>query len=203
LVTLSNRRCRDIINPSTQDPYFPVTRCRDWYAGHSWASGIANGAGSRDQESTGEAVNGYYGALLWATVSLSQDFVNYANLLLATEIQASQIYWHMYPQKSASDPLNPYPEAGMRALTTVGNVEDWQSGAWLFWGSQRSEIAAIQILPLTPDKEALYDAQWVQNMWGWTAAEMADPTIGDAWYVPPSLRVLVYAWMLTVVAGNA
>ncbi|XWX01281.1 hypothetical protein V2A60_009307 [Cordyceps javanica] len=42
-----------IVNPSHQDPYFPITRCRDWFAGHSWASGIANGAGSRDQESSG------------------------------------------------------------------------------------------------------------------------------------------------------
>jgi endo-1,3(4)-beta-glucanase len=57
---------RDIVNPSPNDPWFPVTRCRDWFAGHSWASGIANGAGSRDEESSGEAINAYYGALLWA-----------------------------------------------------------------------------------------------------------------------------------------
>jgi endo-1,3(4)-beta-glucanase len=69
-----------------------VTRCRDWFAGHSWASGIANGAGSRDQESTGEAVNAYYGALLWASVSgVSADYVHYAQLLLATEQQGAQV----------------------------------------------------------------------------------------------------------------
>ena len=144
---------RDIINPSSQDPYFPITRCRDWFAGHSWASGIANGAGSRDQESSGEAVNGYYGALLWASVALSQDFVNYAKLLLATEQHASQVYWHLYPQQGENDGDNPYPESEMRKLVTMGNVEDWQAGAWLFWGSQRVEIAAIQILPLTPANE--------------------------------------------------
>ena len=27
---------RDILNPSPEDPYFPVTRNRDWFAGHSW-----------------------------------------------------------------------------------------------------------------------------------------------------------------------
>lgn len=27
---------RDIVNPSPDDPYFPVTRHRDWFAGHSW-----------------------------------------------------------------------------------------------------------------------------------------------------------------------
>ena len=144
---------RDIINPSPQDPYFPITRCRDWFAGHSWASGIANGAGSRDQESTGEAVNGYYGALLWASVALSQDYVNYAKLLIATEQQAAQVYWHLYPQEEQTDRDNPYPEPAVRNLVTMGNVMDWQSGAWLFWGSEKSEIAAIQILPVTPVNE--------------------------------------------------
>ncbi|KAI0153316.1 glycoside hydrolase family 81 protein [Xylariaceae sp. FL1272] len=179
--TTINAFARDIINPSSQDPYFPVTRCRDWFAGHSWASGIANGAGSRDQESIGEAVNGYYGALLWASVALSQDFVNYAKLLVATEQQAAQVYWHLYPSQSSTARDNPYPEAGVRDLITMGNVEDWQSGAWLFWGSQRVEIAAIQILPVTPINEVMYDTEWVNNVWSYTSGEMKDPTIGDEW----------------------
>lgn len=128
-------------------------RCRDWFAGHSWASGIANGAGSRDQESSGEAINGYYGALLWASVALSQDYVNYAKLLLATEQQAAQVYWHLYPEQSPTERENPYPEQDMRELVSMGNVMDWQSGAWLFWGSQRVQVAAIQILPLIPANE--------------------------------------------------
>jgi endo-1,3(4)-beta-glucanase len=41
----------------------------------------------------------------------------------------------------------------VRSLVTMGNIQDWQSGAWLFWGSQKSQIAAIQILPLTPVNE--------------------------------------------------
>ncbi|KAI1260716.1 glycoside hydrolase family 81 protein [Xylariaceae sp. FL1019] len=179
--TTINTFARDIINPSSQDPYFPITRCRDWFAGHSWASGIANGAGSRDQESIGEAVNGYYGALLWASIALSQDFVNYAKLLVATEQQAAQVYWHLYPSESSTDRDNPYPEEGIRELITMGNVEDWQSGAWLFWGSERVQIAAIQILPVTPINEVMYDTEWVNNVWTYTSGEMKDPSIGDEW----------------------
>lgn len=187
----SNQVDSDIINPSPQDPYFPVTRCRDWFAGHSWASGIANGAGSRDQESTGEAINGYYGALLWATVALSQDYVNYAKLLVATEQQGAQVYWHLYPQQSSTDPNNPYPEAAVRNLVTMGNVEDWQSGAWLFWGAEKSEIAAIQMLPITPINEVLYDTQWVNNVWSYAQNEIVDPTIADDWYVFTVLQQLI------------
>lgn len=30
---------------------------------------------------------------------------------------------------------------------------DWQAGAWLFWGSQKVQIAAIQMLPVIPVNE--------------------------------------------------
>ena len=80
----------------------------------------------------------------------------------------------------------------------MGNVMDFQSGAWLFWGNQRVEIAAIQILPVTPANEVsrkyafsslavltfsqpLYDPHWVQNVWDYTMPELQDPSIGDEW----------------------
>lgn len=71
----------------------------------------------------------------------------------------------------------------MRDLVTIGNVQDYQAGAWLFWGNQKSEIASIQILPLTPINEALYDTQWVNNVWSYAQNEILDPTIADDWYV--------------------
>ena len=95
------------------------------------ASGIANGAGSRDQESVGEAVNAYYGSMLWALVSGNTDVYNYARMLLAQEQHAAQVYWHMYPSQSSTDRDQPYPEQGLRDLVTIGNVQDWQAGAWL------------------------------------------------------------------------
>ncbi|KAG6828277.1 hypothetical protein H0H92_008549 [Tricholoma furcatifolium] len=172
---------RDIVNPSRSDPYFPVTRCRDWFAGHSWASGMANGAGPRDQESVGEAVNGYYGALLWADATGNSDLKNYARLLIATEQHAAQVYWHLYPTASATDRDQPYPEQALRNLVTIGNVMDWQSGAWLFWGTQKVEIAAIQILPVTPINEYMYDATWAQAVYDYTLPELNNASYGDEW----------------------
>ncbi|KAF5669328.1 glycoside hydrolase family 81 [Fusarium circinatum] len=172
---------RDIINPSSDDPFFPITRCLDWFAGHSWASGIANGAGSRDQESVGEAVNGYYGAMLWATVALGQEHANFARLLLAIEQQAARKYWHLYPSAGEDDPANPYPEAEFRDLITVGNVMDWQTGAWLFWGAEKVQIAAIQILPVTPVNEVMYDAEWVSNVFAYTMPELTNASYADSW----------------------
>ncbi|KAF5375528.1 hypothetical protein D9615_009199 [Tricholomella constricta] len=172
---------RDIVNPSKNDPYFAVTRSRDWFAGHSWASGIANGAGPRDQESVGEAVNGYYGALLWAEVTGNTNVKSYARLLIANEQHAAQVYWHLYPKASATDRDQPYPEVGLRNLVTIGNVMDFQAGAWLFWGAQKVQIAAIQILPVTPINEYMYDATWAQAMYDYTLIELNDPSFGDEW----------------------
>ncbi|EJD49824.1 glycoside hydrolase family 81 protein [Auricularia subglabra TFB-10046 SS5] len=172
---------RDIVNPSPQDPYFTVVRHMDWFAGHSWASGIAGGAGSRDQESTSEAINGYYGALLYAVATNNTNLRNFARLLVAIEQEGSRVYWHLDPTTSPTARDNPYPEAGLRNLITIGNVQDWQAGAWLFWGDQRVEIAAIQILPVTPINEALYVAPWVNNVVNYAAGELADGMIDDAW----------------------
>ena len=94
------------------------------------ASGIANGAGSRDQESTGEAINAYYGAMLWATVTGDTAMVDYSRFLLSMEQHGAQVYWHMLPSSDPNARDQPYPEAGVRSLVTIGNVEDWQAGAW-------------------------------------------------------------------------
>ncbi len=39
---------RDVANPNPSDPWFPVVRHMDWWAGHSWASGLVNGGVDRD-----------------------------------------------------------------------------------------------------------------------------------------------------------
>lgn len=50
-----------------------------------------------------------------------------------------------------------------------------------FWGAQRSEIAAIQILPVTPINEGMYDTPWLNGVWNYVAGELVDPNVGDEW----------------------
>lgn len=149
----------------------------DFFAGHSWASGIANGAGGRDQESSSEAINGYYGLLLFGKSINNQALVDWSRILLSMEILASQTYWHLYPNNPQEH--NPYPEEAFRMLTTVGNVMDSQAGAWLFWGAQRIQIAAIQILPLTPIGQLTYDKEWMEVVLPYCENELQNATFGD------------------------
>ncbi|ODM87310.1 Endo-1,3(4)-beta-glucanase 1 [Orchesella cincta] len=168
---------RNVGNPSPNDPHYAVTRHMDFFAGHSWASGIANGAGPRDQESSGEAINGYYGLLLFATAANNQALIDWSRLVLAMELAGAREYWHLYPR--SNDPEQPYPEQAFRDLTTVGNVMDTQAGAWLFWGAERIQIAAIQILPLTPIGYYTYDREWMEGVLDYCKQELDDPKFGD------------------------
>lgn len=79
----------------------------DFFAGHSWASGIANGAGPRDQESSGEAINGYYGTLLFAQAINNQALIDWARLLLAIEIKVKLLYQNLLVCRSRKKLLMP------------------------------------------------------------------------------------------------
>lgn len=85
--------------------FFPLARYKSWYDGHSFASGMSPFSNGKSQESSSEAVNGYYGAYLWSSVKnqldggggASADFKDFLRLLLATEIRGAKTYWHMLP----------------------------------------------------------------------------------------------------------
>lgn len=50
-----------------------------------------------------------------------------------------------------------------------------------FWGAEKSEIAAIQMLPVTPVNEVTVNATWANNVFNYAQSELVDPTIGDEW----------------------
>jgi endo-1,3(4)-beta-glucanase len=91
---------RDYANPSSLDPNFPVTRCKDWYDGNSWASGITIFGDSKNQESTSESINSYYAIYLWGLVTQNTQMKDLGRVMLATEMRAAKKYWQMTTQSS-------------------------------------------------------------------------------------------------------
>ncbi|PIY83894.1 MAG: hypothetical protein COY78_00620, partial [Candidatus Omnitrophica bacterium CG_4_10_14_0_8_um_filter_44_12] len=85
------------IEPSTGTYKFPFVRHKDFFDGHSWASGgLLPQANGKGQESSSEAVNAYYGCYLYSEVSnMSNEHSLTMQLLLAMEVQATNVYWHM------------------------------------------------------------------------------------------------------------
>ena len=61
-----NLLARTIANPDEEDKFFVPWRHKDWYQGHSWASGIATAPlNGRNQESSSEAIAAYEAVTLY------------------------------------------------------------------------------------------------------------------------------------------
>jgi endo-1,3(4)-beta-glucanase len=82
-VAYVNTLVRDVANPSSSDPYFPVYRNFDWYAGHSWSKGLFYSGDGKDEESSSEDYNFAYGMKLWGMVSDDHAMHARGNLMLA------------------------------------------------------------------------------------------------------------------------
>ncbi len=154
--TKVNDMIRDIANPSTSDPYFTQLRHYDWYEGHSWAAGLqANGDG-RNQESTSEAVNAWYGINLWGLATNQNDLRDVGRYLQAMESQAAHYYWQMpsynnvYPSDFASQKVIPLLFAN-KAF----------NGTW--FGLSDDILVGIETLPFTPASHELLPKAWMQE----------------------------------------
>jgi endo-1,3(4)-beta-glucanase len=144
----------DYCNPAgSGDTRYPTARNKDFYMGHSWASGLVDFGDNRNLESTSEAANGYYGAMLWGEVSGDATLKSYAGLLLAMEIRSAQKYWHTIPGTSVYG--SQWTAAGA-GLVWSAKIDD---STW--FDAHLSCRRGIQVLPVTPIAEALLDVPWV------------------------------------------
>ncbi|MGB4759184.1 MAG: glycosyl hydrolase [Candidatus Saccharimonadales bacterium] len=170
--TKVNDMIRDIANPSlSSDPYFTQLRHYDWFEGHSWAAGLqANGDG-RNQESTSEAVNAWYGINLWGLATGQSDLRNVGRFLQAMETQSAHLYWQMpsynnvYPADFASQKVIPLLFAN-KAF----------NGTW--FGLSDDILVGIETLPFTPASHELLPKAWMQETYPANIADNA--TTGTA-----------------------
>jgi endo-1,3(4)-beta-glucanase len=96
---------RDYCNHDPTDTDFPFVRHKDFFDGHSWASGLLIQANGKGQESSSEAVNAYYAAYLYGQQTQNIDLMRFAHTMMATEVQATLTYWHMPAESDVYDAL--------------------------------------------------------------------------------------------------
>jgi len=84
---------RDIANTDRNDALFPFLRNFDPYAGHSWASGHARFADGNNNESSSEAVNAWYGLILFGEATGDRALRDLGVWLFTTEVEAINDYW--------------------------------------------------------------------------------------------------------------
>jgi endo-1,3(4)-beta-glucanase len=145
---------RDFANPSRNDPYFTYTRNKDWFTWHSWAAGLFEFADNRNQESTSESINAYYGVSLFGKVSNNKPLDDFGRLLTAMEVIATKTYWQM-PTNSTT-----YPEQ-FKKNKMVGVLWSTKVEYSTFFGSNTEFIHGIQFLPFTPITEEYLDKKFM------------------------------------------
>lgn len=109
---------RDYMNPSREDALFPYMRNFDPFAGHSWAGGYADNNAGNNQESAGEALNGWVGAYLYATAVGNEAYREAAICGFTTELSAIKQYWFNYGGDSFAEF---YPYGGIGQLYGATN----------------------------------------------------------------------------------
>ncbi|MCA9675681.1 MAG: hypothetical protein KC464_11640, partial [Myxococcales bacterium] len=167
---------RDIANPSAQDPWFAVMRNKDWFAGHSWAAGLFEFGDSRNQESSSEAINAWYGLALWGLASDDARLYDLGRTLLATELRSVQAYWQITSDHDLyGPPFSDHKVVGVLWATKV----DYAT----FFGGNVEYIHGIQMLPFTPISEALLRPAWISEEYPVlaTALTRPEPALAEAW----------------------
>ena len=132
---------REIASNDRDDPLFPYTRCFDFYAGHSWASGHADFGDGNNQESSSESLNAWYALMLWGEAIGDPAIRDKGMFLFNTERTAVEEYW--FDVSESNFPEN-YPHV---ALGMVWGGK----GAFATWFSgEIDHIHGINWLPFTP-----------------------------------------------------
>ena len=160
--------------PST-NLFFPLSRHKSWFDGHSYATGLFPFATGKSQESSSEAVNCYYGAYLWSLVrhggsTTMSDMTDFTRLMLATEIRSAKTYWHMMPptpsnhtnQSSSTSVSSVYPLSFQQNMM-VGNVGMLDVAVSTWFGKAPLYVHMINAIPITAATAVLFDEAYVSR----------------------------------------
>ncbi len=127
------------IGPGSCTAGFPLLRVVNPYEGHSYASGFAPFADGNNQESSSEAVHGWWSLTRWAVATGQTGLAQRAASLYATEAAAARMYW--------------LGEGLARPAAYDHQVSGIVWGAKLdfatFFDARPASIVGIQLLPFT------------------------------------------------------
>lgn len=149
---------REIANPSRSDNYFALQRYKDWYDGNSWANGLVPYGGGKNQESSSEASNAWYGLYLFGLAMNNaspsaqvSNMMNQGALMLSQEVRAIQKYYFI----NNTNPV--YPSVYTDQFKTVTNLYQGRLDASTFFGQVNYYATGIQVIPVTPVTEQTWN----------------------------------------------
>merc|ERR1719215_966893 len=134
---------RDIMNPSTEDKYFPQFRAFDWYDLHSWSHGVTPSSDGKDEESTSEDVNAYFGVQQWAKRIGHKSLESTGRMVLSLlSFSAANLFL-------MKDDNEVHPKDYVKNRVT-GIFFEAKVHYGTFFGAHEMYIHGIQMIPLSP-----------------------------------------------------
>lgn len=159
--------------------YFPTARHKDWFVGHSYASGLFIMNVGKSQESSSECINAYYGLALLSSLdehaeSDPQSYYHYARLLLALELRATKKYWHMRENSQVYEPI-------FARNAMVGVVGEMSVTFSTWFGSNPEYVHGINMIPFTPITAQLMNEAYVAREYDQLRSSYAALGSSDIW----------------------
>ena len=166
---INNLMC-DVCNPEDGSSFSVKVRHKDFYAGHSWATGIVDTV-NRQQESSGEAINCYYACYLLADLWVTKvvDVAKYtkirdvAKVALKLELDSSRNYYQLLGENTRLGDFNKV--AGIGIMQTLGKAYtlDWGMQPNTFNGRSLG-LYGIQGIPITEISFSHITTEWSNTL---------------------------------------
>lgn len=149
---------RDVANPSDADPHFPKFRSFDWFRGHSYSHGITALGDGKDEESTSEDINFYYGMTLLGKVTGDIRLETVGKLMVKLNSRAIQTYFLI------KDGNRAHPDH-YRDNRVMGILFDNKVNYATWFSGEKYAIHGIQMLPATAITEFVRTYDFVEQEW--------------------------------------
>eukprot|EP00644_Phytophthora_capsici_P006468 jgi/Phyca11/536917/estExt2_fgenesh1_pg.C_PHYCAscaffold_660046 len=149
---------RDVANPSSEDTFFPKFRHFSFYLGHSYSHGVTPMADGKDEESTSEDVNFYYGMKLWGQVSNNKAVEDLGSLMLRLNARAIRTYFLMTSDNTI------HPKEFVPNHVT-GIFFDNKAAYATWFSAEKYAIHGIQMIPVSPINAMVRTAKFIQQEW--------------------------------------
>ncbi|CAG8548904.1 5236_t:CDS:2 [Ambispora leptoticha] len=164
---------RDVVNPSSDDKFFPTFRTFDWFVGHSWSKGIFSSADGKDEESTSEDVNFYYAMKLWGTVSKRTNIAKLADVMLAVQARSLRNYFLMEDDNTVQ------PKNFIKNKVT-GILFENKIDHTTYFSTRMECIHGIQMIPTTSITPYVRSNKFVNEEWEEVLSSLVN-NIPDGW----------------------
>ncbi|KAG7391039.1 hypothetical protein PHYPSEUDO_006174 [Phytophthora pseudosyringae] len=149
---------RDVANPSSEDAFFPKFRHFPFYLGHSYSHGVTPIADGKDEESTSEDVNFYYGMELWGLVSKNKAVEDLGSLKLCLNARTIRTYFLM----TSDNTIHP-KEFVPNHMT--GIFFDNKAAYATWFSAEKYTIHGIQMIPVSPINAMVRTTTFIQQEW--------------------------------------